>query len=470
MSNPIPLLTKSTLLLCFLVANLSHSQEDRVTLDFEFFKNEVQPIFLVKRNGNVTCAKCHAGAASSGFRLQPLSEGSFFWNDEQSRQNFEAAKNFVAPGYDPLQSRLLTHPLAAKAGGDPFHGGGKHFASQANPEWQILKAWVGGAKQRVPIEEKAVRIIQTNAAGDNTHVIDPTTNSVVGIIDDIQIPHGVVAAPAGDRLYISNEALHSLDVIDSRTLKVYRRIGLSGRPNNVTVTPDGATVYVGIMEMPGTVDIINTRTLINEKTLSVNGAIHNIYITPDGNYAVAGSIHTRTINVIDTKTRELDWTLTLDAGIRPMAFDTNPDGSTKHIYAQLSNYHGFAVVDFATRKEIKRIEHPPIEGVHPHYDGLQLAPTHGLLVSPDGKYLWSTSKVYGYAYIHSLPDLKEVARVFVGQHPEWLTFTPDGKFAYVAAAGDNQTFVIDTANFKEVARIDVGQVPKRNGTGVLAIK
>jgi YVTN family beta-propeller protein len=77
--------------------------------------------------------------------------------------------------------------------------------------------------------------------------------------------------------------------------------------------------------------------------------------------------------------------------------------------------------------------------------------------------------VYGYAYVLSLPDLKEVGRVFVGQHPEWLTFTPDGKYVYVGAAGDNQTFVIDATTLKEVARIPVGQVPKRNGTAILAI-
>ena len=88
-------------------------------------------------------------------------------------------------------------------------------------------------------------------------------------------------------------------------------------------------------------------------------------------------------------------------------------------------------------------------------------------MTPDGKQLWSTSKVYGYAYVHSLPDLKEIAKVFVGQHPEWVTFSPDGRRVYVAAAGDNQTFVVDTTTFKEVARIAVGQVPKRNGTAIL---
>ena len=88
-------------------------------------------------------------------------------------------------------------------------------------------------------------------------------------------------------------------------------------------------------------------------------------------------------------------------------------------------------------------------------------------MTPDGKSLWSTSKVYGYAYVHSLPDLKEIGRVFVGQHPEWLTLTPDGRFIYVAAAGDNLVFVIDVKSRKEIARIPVGQVPKRNATALL---
>jgi YVTN family beta-propeller protein len=59
--------------------------------------------------------------------------------------------------------------------------------------------------------------------------------------------------------------------------------------------------------------------------------------------------------------------------------------------------------------------------------------------------------------------------VFVGQHPEWVTFTPDGRFIYVAAAGDNMVFVIDTTTLKEVARIPVGQVPKRNTTAWLKV-
>ena len=63
-------------------------------------------------------------------------------------------------------------------------------------------------------------IVQTNAAGDNIHLIDPATNKVVGEITGIEVNHGVAAAPDGRRLYVTNEAEHTLDVVDGRSLKV----------------------------------------------------------------------------------------------------------------------------------------------------------------------------------------------------------------------------------------------------------
>ena len=111
-------------------------------LDYEFFKTKVEPIFLNKRPGHARCVVCHT-VNHVPLHLAPLSPGSTTWNEEQSRQNFELVQRVVIPG--SLESPLLRHPLAQQAGGDPAHGGGKHFESQNNPEWLTLKAWVFGA-------------------------------------------------------------------------------------------------------------------------------------------------------------------------------------------------------------------------------------------------------------------------------------------------------------------------------------
>ena len=116
---------------------------DQPSLDFEFFKTHVQPIFLAKRPGHARCYVCHS--TGTPFRLQRLSPGAVTWNDEQSLRNFEAAQREVVPG-DPQASHLLMHPLTAEAGGDPFHGGGKHWDSQNDAEWKVMAAWVRGEK------------------------------------------------------------------------------------------------------------------------------------------------------------------------------------------------------------------------------------------------------------------------------------------------------------------------------------
>jgi len=51
----------------------------------------------------------------------------------------------VLPGV-PLKSRLLVMPLAHEAGGTEFHPGGKHWESQADPEWKTLADWVNRGK------------------------------------------------------------------------------------------------------------------------------------------------------------------------------------------------------------------------------------------------------------------------------------------------------------------------------------
>jgi YVTN family beta-propeller protein len=334
----------------------------------------------------------------------------------------------------------------------------------------MIRAAFGILAATALLHAQGARVLQTNSAGDNIHVIDPATNRVVGTIEDIEVPHGVAIAPDGQRIYVTDESLSTLDVVDAKTLKVMKRIPLSGRPNNLDVARDGSHVYVAIAQAPGAVDVIDTASLTNVKSVPVKGAIHNVYVTPDGKYAVAGSIPTSTINVIDTGSNTVAWTLTLDAGIRPMAFTRNRDGSTKEIIVQLSNFHGFAVVDFATRKEVRRVTLPEPKGVEKETQGIQGAPAHGLAITPDGKTLWTTSKYYGYVAAYSLPDLKLVKVVQVGSHPEWLTIPPDGKTLYVATAGDDAVVAVDNKTMAVVKKIPVGAVPKRNTSGLLGTR
>jgi YVTN family beta-propeller protein len=309
-----------------------------------------------------------------------------------------------------------------------------------------------------------VRVLQTNSQGDNIHLIDPATNRIVGEIKGVPINHGAAAAPDGSRFYFSSEAEQTLHVVDGRTLQVTKKIPLTGRPNNISISKDGRRVYVGIVSAPGAVDVIDTGTLEKVKSIPTKGGIHNVYVTPDGTHVVAGSIAGRVMTVIDQRTEEPVWTL-FDEGVRPMAFETNPDGSTKRVFVQISNLHGFAVVDWAQRKEVARVELPkdvPEEKTDKGpFNG---SPSHGLGVAPDGRTLWVTSRPNARAYAYSLPDLKLLGAVDVAGRPDWVTFTPDSKQVYISTENTNSVVVIDVATRKELTKVKVGASPKRNIT------
>jgi len=334
----------------------------------------------------------------------------------------------------------------------------------------IVLALVAAASLHAATTGKVI-IIQSNSAGDRVTLIDPVSDTVVGEITGIEVGHGVGPSPDGTRIYVTNESMATVDVVDAATLKIIKRIPLTGPPNNIAVRKDGLRVYAAITGANGGVDIIDTQKLEKIKFIRVLGGVHNPIVTPDSKFVVAGSIGGALATVIDTQLERPIWSIHFNdgEGVRVFCFDWNPDGSTRRMFVQLSNFHGFAVVDWEKRKEVQRITLPSIPEAERNKEGIQGAPAHGILVSPDGKQLWTTSKWNSRVYGYSIPDLKYLGEVKVGLVPDWITYTPDSKKLYVANAHDNNVSVIDLVARKEITKIKVGQIPKRNATGVFPV-
>ena len=317
--------------------------------------------------------------------------------------------------------------------------------------------------------EKAL-IVQTNSRADMIHLIDPETHTIVGEITGVPVNHGAAASPDGKRLYFSSEAKFTLDVVDTSTMEIISEIPLSGRPNNISIGKDGRYIYVGIMQQPpGGIDVIDTEKLERVRTIDTGSRVHNTYVTPDGRYVVGGTFGgENNLVVYDTETEELAFSMYPPRddsdleGVRPIAFSTKPDGSTDKMYVQLSNFHGFTVVDFDSREEVARIELPEIPEDERAEGPFNAAPAHGIGVAPDQKTLWVCSRLNGHVYAYALPDLEYLGGVKVGSHPDWITFSPDGRFAYAANGHSDDVSVIDIEKIEEVARINVGSAPKRN--------
>ena len=305
------------------------------------------------------------------------------------------------------------------------------------------------------------RIIQTNSRGDSVHIIDPATQKVVGEIKGVPVNHGAAFAPDGSRFYITSEAKRTVEVVDAKTFQIIKSIPLSGRPNNITITPNGRKAYVAIRTEPGGIDVIDTVALTLARTIPTQGGMHNTFTTPDGKHILAGATGGQHLLIMDAETDEPLWRM-FDRGVRPIAIEKKTDGSTNRLFVQLTNLNGFAVVDFATRKVLREINLP--EPPRDQWASTSDAPSHGIGIAPDGRTLWVNTRRSNEVHVYSMPNLEYVGAVKTPNNPNWLTFSPDSKYVYVACSGANETIVIDVATRMRVAGIPTGPNPQRNIT------
>ena len=108
-------LTQSALVLVAGVALSAQppTADERPELDYLYFKERVQPILVETRAGQERCVTCHTSDAPL---LEELPPGETTRTNDRSRSHFEVWRELVVPGR-PMDSPLLTQPLATEAGG-----------------------------------------------------------------------------------------------------------------------------------------------------------------------------------------------------------------------------------------------------------------------------------------------------------------------------------------------------------------
>ena len=79
-------------------------------------------------------------------------------------------------------------------------------------------------------------IVQTNSAGDSVMLIDPATDKIVAEVPEAEVVHGAAAAPDGSRLYLSNESTNTLDIVDTKTMRIRKKIPLTDAPTTSRFT------------------------------------------------------------------------------------------------------------------------------------------------------------------------------------------------------------------------------------------
>jgi YVTN family beta-propeller protein len=344
----------------------------------------------------------------------------------------------------------------------------------------------------------AVRILQSNNAGDIHHIIDPAVNRVTGLIRGCPYAHNLSVHPDGLYYYCANESERTVDVFDTKTLKLVQKIPLSSRPNKLVVNKKHRKIYVGIIQrtdkvlgpgfkppeggaLPAVVDVIDIATHKLIKSIPVHFPVHNTYVTPDDKYVLAGlrgepDPGEPTIQIIDPVTDTVVGGIELTGHkqygkdnheVRPMAFEANADGSTKRMFAQATGINAVWVVDWNTKKTETILYPPKLPIWKQNADGIQTGDMHGLEVLPNRTSVWASSRLDSRIYGWTLPGLKYIGAVEVGPTANWMVPTPDSRFMYVAVSGSDHTLAVDLQKLQIVAKIKTGARPARISVAIL---
>lgn len=223
----------------------------------------------------------------------------------------------------------------------------------------------GGVFPKVVLapDDSKLYAIETDGPGspnNRLRVFDPTTLQPLGSVPVGSVPIDVAITPDGTKAYVTNLFDNSVSVVDLATLSVTSILPVSAF--RLAMTPDGRSVYVGgalsVTEIDTATDTIGATidlTVGSQKS----GGMQEITVTPDGDHVVVGVQYgsgpplTYEVLFIDVASHSISRTpLVHDVG----ALATNPGGTELYVSSIVGGR--FSTIDLTSRAVVSTLSIP----------------------------------------------------------------------------------------------------------------
>lgn len=287
-----------------------------------------------------------------------------------------------------------------------------------------------------------------------------------------------------DKIYVATEDGGSVDVIDTRSKSVVKKIDIAPKDNasgsmymahNVQVAPDNKSVWVtaNVMsgEEHGSDDHGDNGHGVEESTpadqlvvidpvkdeivqrIDVGAGMHlaHVVLTPDSKYALTVAQETNEVYKIDTTTYGIVGKAEATAGSGPHGLRISPDGNTA--YVAMMSGKSIGQLDIQSLS----FDYIPLNG-----QAVQTA------VTPDGRYVAASvfdSKSVAI-YDTQSKSVQYAALPEDAKGPLQVYPTPDSRYVYVADQGyefgqpdGNKLHKIDLEGRSVVQTVEVGTAP-----------
>ena len=225
-------------------------------------------------------------------------------------------------------------------GGVVFSPDGNHLYATGGENDAVYDFSVQGASLESP-----PRVLSLSTAG--TSLLSATPPGA--------FTRGIAVTPDGSRLLVTSELGDEVDVVDTASLTIQRRVPLSDTPpkcypSDVVVTRAGDRAFVacqGTNSLP--VLSIGSQGASVETSVGVGDHPTGLALTPDGRQLLVANANEDSVSVVDTGTQRPDGSVRVRTrkneqwGSSPTAVAITPD--SKRAYVALAGDNALAVLD-----------------------------------------------------------------------------------------------------------------------------
>jgi YVTN family beta-propeller protein len=237
-------------------------------------------------------------------------------------------------------------------------------------------------------------------SADGIAIVDLDQKKFLGKINAGSDPEEFAVSRDGKRLYVANEDVGTMSVVNVETGDVDTIVRVQKEPEGVSITPDGKFVWI-TCETNGEVVVVSTETHKPVGEIAVGGRPRTVAFSADGSRAYIPSETAGTITTVDAKAHKIIATTKLPDRSRPM----------------------------------------------------------GTALSPDGSKLFVSTGRAGKVCVLDTASMKLLANIEVGQRPWGVGLSPDGSTLFVANGPSNDVSVVDASSMKQIVSLKAGRSP-----------